>query len=179
MNTQELQDLIQEANELASEMNHLFKSTTEAQDQKIMQDYVEYEDYYCRYLTIQKRIELLLKPRPPVADTVNKVKDKKYMPFILGVMGAAVIWAAIVTVVVVKFDRRHDRLTSEIKALEDSITARNQTISQLEYDKLVLQEDTANYSLRIALAYWEQRAKAWQQLAEEHNLKLQPPPYVK
>lgn len=73
----------------------------------------------------------------------QNMNGSKYMPFILGVMGAAVIWAAIVTVVVVKFDRRHDRLTSEIKALEDSITARNQTISQLEYDKLVLQEDTA------------------------------------
>jgi hypothetical protein len=61
MNTEQLQLLISESNELVAAMNHLVTSALETN----AWNYVEYEDYYCRYNTIQKEINVLLNP-PPV-----------------------------------------------------------------------------------------------------------------
>lgn len=109
----------------------------------------------------------------------NTMKENKYLPVMLGVIGLALIWAIIVTVVAVRFEHKHDRLTGEISSLRDSIRACNEARSQLEYDKWVLQEDTSRYDLRIDAAYWRMRAQSWQELADKNHLKLQPPPYVK
>ena len=61
MNIVQLLSLISESNELVAAMNHLVTSALETN----AWNYVEYEDYYCRYNTIQKEIKELLNP-PPV-----------------------------------------------------------------------------------------------------------------